>query len=177
MGGPRNFRYDLLGDTGTFQTNCPDKVVLLAEKVQEIAPVGSVNISETAYEQVKDYHGFNFATKPEGNYNGMGTYVLKAFDDRLATHGSDFDLSAPLKSAQAAQEAAKAGKTGSTLTGATLARKATSITQNMAGAPSIKRPSTAVNRAALAAGMPLKRDLSFNTLNAEKKTPSSSNKD
>lgn len=42
----------------------------------------------------------------------MKTYVLRAFDERLATHGSDFDLNAPLKSQQAAQEAAKSKEVG-----------------------------------------------------------------
>jgi hypothetical protein len=32
---------------------------------------------------------------------------LRAFDEKLVAHGSDFDLNAPLKSTQMAQEAAK----------------------------------------------------------------------
>ncbi|KAJ3101354.1 hypothetical protein HDU97_001395 [Phlyctochytrium planicorne] len=47
MGGEKNFRYDLLGDT-----------VLIAEKIQEITPLASVSISDYCWELVKDYHGF-----------------------------------------------------------------------------------------------------------------------
>jgi class 3 adenylate cyclase len=142
MGGPRNFRYDLLGDTGrillffTFFKkikNINPLLVLLAEKVQEIAPVGYVNISEQAYEQVKDYHGFGFTNNPEKLANGTKTYVLKAFDDRLvAAHASDFDISAPLKSTQ---EAAK-GNVGAN------GRKPTTN----AGPPPVAAPSNTVKR-------------------------------
>ncbi|KAI8853450.1 hypothetical protein BC829DRAFT_429878 [Chytridium lagenaria] len=47
MGGEKNFRYDLLGDT-----------VLFAEKIQELTPLSAVCISEVSWELTKDYHGF-----------------------------------------------------------------------------------------------------------------------
>lgn len=139
--------------------------VLYAEKVQEIAPVGYVNISETSYEQVKDYHGFGFTKGHEQTPNGMDTYVLKGFDDRLVAHGSDFDLNAPLKSQQAAQDAKTAAKPMNG--GAALTRKGTSM--NPAGGPPPsaggKRPAGG-NRATLATpGSNLARNNSFNTLN------------
>ena len=135
---------------------------MIAEKVQEIGPTGCVNISESTHEQVKDYHGFNFSNGPDGNYNGMSTYVLRAFDERLAAHASDFDLSAPLKSQQAAQEAAKTNAAGRRQTGGTgamsanIARMPTRVGSAMGPRP---------GGASLAApGSALRRENSFNTL-------------
>ena len=106
--------------------------------------------------QVKDYHGFHFNEVPDGNYNGVNTYILRAFDEKLAAHGSDFDLNAPLKSTQMAQEAAKS----------TVAQR-----RQTAGTGTISRMPTRAGsamgqRTALAApGNSLKRENSFNTLN------------
>lgn len=134
--------------------------VVIAEKVQEIGPTSCVNISETTFEQVKDYHGFNFNNGPDGEYNGMKTYVLRAFDERLATHGSDFDLNAPLKSQQAAQEAAKSKEVGRRQTassGAGITRMPTRVGSAMG-----PRPGGGSNLAAPNPG--LARVNSFNSL-------------
>ncbi len=159
MGGPKNFRYDLLGDT-----------VTIAEKIQEIAPVGAVNISQSTYEQVKDYHGFSFHHTAELVYNGKPTYVLKAFDERLATHGSDLDISAPLKSQQAAQEAAKVaraptamGRKG-TMAGSAMSKKASEASSNMSRKANDSKEQQPTKRLSLNAGAPLARVPSFNAI-------------
>ena len=159
MGGPKNFRYDLLGDT-----------VTIAEKIQEIAPVGHVNISQSSYEQVKDYHGFSFHHTSDLVYNGKPTYVLKAFDERLATHGSELDISAPLKSTQAAQEAAKIaraptgmGRKGTMGTGA-MAKKGGEGAANLSKKANEMKEQQAGKRLSLNAGNPLARTPSFNAI-------------
>ncbi|KAJ3186009.1 hypothetical protein HDU85_000923 [Gaertneriomyces sp. JEL0708] len=79
MGGPKNFRYDVIGET-----------VILAEKMQERCPVDSVCITESTYACVKDYHGFRFSPIPKSADLPMPGYLLDASDGRLLqnTHTS-----------------------------------------------------------------------------------------
>ncbi|KAI9004684.1 hypothetical protein BC832DRAFT_615060 [Gaertneriomyces semiglobifer] len=79
MGGPKNFRYDVIGET-----------VTLAEKMQERCPVDGVCITESTYACVKDYHGFRFSPIPRSADLPMPGYLLDASDGRLLqnTHTS-----------------------------------------------------------------------------------------
>ncbi|KAJ3038574.1 hypothetical protein HDV00_000504 [Rhizophlyctis rosea] len=82
MGGPKNFRYDLLGDT-----------IILAEKCQERSPIGHVSITTPTFLRVQDYHGFAFSppTPMEGIPGNLSSYVLQAADERIVTGGQEFD--------------------------------------------------------------------------------------
>ncbi|KAJ3179110.1 hypothetical protein HDU87_003066 [Geranomyces variabilis] len=81
MGGPKNFRYDVMGDT-----------VLNAEKTQERCPIGEVSITNVTYHHVREYHGFSFI--PE-NHPGLPTslkaYTLKAADERIVQAATEPD--------------------------------------------------------------------------------------
>ncbi|TPX57202.1 hypothetical protein PhCBS80983_g03986 [Powellomyces hirtus] len=81
MGGPKNFRYDVMGDT-----------VLNAEKTQERCPIGEVSITNVTYNCVRDYHGFRFiAEENPGLPTSLKAYTLKAADERIVLPATDAD--------------------------------------------------------------------------------------
>ncbi|KAI9103304.1 hypothetical protein DFS34DRAFT_646691 [Phlyctochytrium arcticum] len=87
MGGPKNFRYDVLGDTVTF-----------AEKTQELCPTGQVSITQVTYSLVRDYHGFSFLCQIPSKAipSHLRTYTLLAADERIVNHtGTDCDAPPP----------------------------------------------------------------------------------
>ncbi|KAJ3194396.1 hypothetical protein HK101_002794 [Irineochytrium annulatum] len=61
MGGAKNFRYDLLGDT---------------EKIQEVTPPAAVCISGVTYDLCRDYHGFEILNM-NNVMSGQSVYHLK----------------------------------------------------------------------------------------------------
>ncbi|KAI9207326.1 nucleotide cyclase [Polychytrium aggregatum] len=82
MGGSRNFRYDIMGDTVTF-----------AERVQERCPLDKVNVSCTTLELVKDYHGFEADKSMTDEVDGVATCVIAATDTRMiASNLHSFEL-------------------------------------------------------------------------------------
>ncbi|KAJ3211962.1 hypothetical protein HDU67_004155 [Dinochytrium kinnereticum] len=77
MGGEKNFRYDLLGDT-----------VLVAERIQELTPLSAVCMSEVTWELTKDYHGFETAMTEHRVAGGtLGVYGIQG-NRGLATLGT-----------------------------------------------------------------------------------------
>ncbi|KAJ3130098.1 Nitrogen permease regulator 2 [Nowakowskiella sp. JEL0407] len=80
LGGPTNFRYDLLGET-----------VTLAEKVQEICPLSNVNVSHSTWYMVQDYHGFSFSPTPDNPDHPLKTktYTVTLADRRMVRASSD----------------------------------------------------------------------------------------
>ena len=94
----------------------------------------------------------------------MNTYVLRAFDERLAAaHASDFDLNAPLKSQQMAQEVAKTTAAGRRQTGGA-SGMGNAITRMPTRVGSAMGPRPGGGSLA-APGSTLKRENSFNALN------------
>ncbi|KAJ3071042.1 hypothetical protein HDU98_005893 [Podochytrium sp. JEL0797] len=69
MGGDKNFRYDLMGDT-----------VINAEKIQEHCELAKVYISEATFGLVRDYHAFNFE---ETDTEVAGGRVFKVESDQF----------------------------------------------------------------------------------------------
>ncbi|KAJ3238234.1 hypothetical protein HDU81_008216 [Chytriomyces hyalinus] len=65
MGGDKNFRYDLMGET-----------VINAEKIQEHCEIGKVFISESTYNLVKDYHAFKIELSKDCEVGEQPVYVL-----------------------------------------------------------------------------------------------------
>ncbi|KAJ3019816.1 hypothetical protein HKX48_001743 [Thoreauomyces humboldtii] len=81
MGGPKNFRYDVMGDT-----------VINAEKTQERCPVGEVSITSVTYNCVREYHGFSFIPETHpGLPSSLRAYTLKAADERIVQASTDSD--------------------------------------------------------------------------------------
>ncbi|TPX76571.1 hypothetical protein CcCBS67573_g02177 [Chytriomyces confervae] len=65
MGGDKNFRYDLMGET-----------VINAEKIQEHCEIAKVFISESTYNLVKDYHAFKIELSKDCEVGEQPVYVL-----------------------------------------------------------------------------------------------------
>ncbi|XJO75745.1 hypothetical protein BDV3_006372 [Batrachochytrium dendrobatidis] len=70
MGGPKNFRYNVLGDT-----------VDIAERVQEIAPAGGVCITQPTLELIQDNLDFRWELYDVTAKNLEYTYILSLKDE------------------------------------------------------------------------------------------------
>ncbi|KND00065.1 uncharacterized protein SPPG_04407 [Spizellomyces punctatus DAOM BR117] len=129
MGGPKNFRYDVIGDT-----------VVIAEKTQERCPVGDVSITASTYACVKDYHGFSFIPqKSDGLPSSQRSYVLKASDERIVSTTADYD-NPPTTPTQGSKASFSAGTSRPSSGALGMALRTGPISGLGRGAPLLGRP-------------------------------------
>ncbi|KAJ3151861.1 Nitrogen permease regulator 2 [Geranomyces michiganensis] len=96
MGGPKNFRYDVMGDT-----------VINAEKTQERCPIGEVSITNVTYHHVREYHGFSFIPENHpGLPSSLKAYTLKAADERIVQAATEPEHDPTSSSSPAASSSA-----------------------------------------------------------------------
>ena len=85
MGGPKNFRYNLLGET-----------IDGAEKVQSASPPGAVGISNSTHQQISDFTAFGFEPHPAQDEDVLkNAYILKAVDESALNIAAD-DIVVPV---------------------------------------------------------------------------------